>query len=102
MHTLTLETEPLAVDVAFASDSFRVVLDDGRELTVPLAWFPRLVYGWSDKRFKWELIGRGEGLHWQELDEDVAGCGLLAGRMDHSVHPGQGQPDHAARDAPLA
>ena len=82
MHTLTLETEPLAVDVAFSPDSFRVVLDDGRELTVPLAWFPRLLHGTSDERLKWELVGRGEGLHWQELDEDISVRGLLAGRMD--------------------
>lgn len=82
MHTLTLETEPLAVDVDFLSDSFRVVLDDGRELTVPLAWFPRLVHGTSDQRLNWKLVGRGEGLHWQELDEDISVRGLLAGRMD--------------------
>ena len=82
MHTLTLETEPLAVDVAFSQDAFRVVLDDGRELTVPLAWFPRLVHGTPDQRLEWELIGRGEGLHWQELDEDISVRGLLAGRLD--------------------
>jgi len=50
MHTLTLETEPLAVDVAFLPDSFHVVLDDGRELTVLPAWFPRLVHGTPDQR----------------------------------------------------
>ena len=82
MRTLTLETEPLAVDVTFSSDSFRVVLDDGRELTVPLAWFPRLLHGTSDEHLKWELVGRGEGLHWRELDEDISVRGLLAGRMD--------------------
>lgn len=91
MHTLTLEAEPLAVDVAFSSDSFRVFLDDGRELTVPLAWFPRLLHGTSDERLKWELVGHGEGLHWPELDEDISVRGLLAGRMD------QGSP-HARVD----
>ncbi len=86
MRTLTLETEPLAVDVTFSPDSFRVVLDDGRELTVPLAWFPRLARGTPDQRLEWELIGRGEGLHWRELDEDISVRGLLAGRLDQG-HP---------------
>ena len=87
MYTLTLETEPLVVDVVFSSDSFRVALDDGRELVVPLAWFPRLLHGTPDQRQKWELIGRGEGLHWEDLDEDISMRGLLAGRMDQR-HPG--------------
>ena len=86
MHTLTFETEPLAVDVAFSTDSFRVALDDGRELIVPLAWFPRLLHGTPDQRLKWELVGRGEGLHWEGLDEDISIKGLLAGRMDRGHH----------------
>ncbi len=86
MHTLTLETEPLAIDVTFSPDLFRVVLDDGRELAVPLAWFPRLMHGTPEQRFKWELIGHGEGLHWAELDEDISVRGLHAGRLDMS-HP---------------
>ena len=52
MHTLTLETEPPVVDVAFSPDSSRVTLDDGRELTVPLAWFPRLMHATPDQRLK--------------------------------------------------
>ena len=82
MRTLTLESEPVAVDVVFSTDSLRVTIDDGRELSVPLAWFPRLLHGSPEQRDQWELIGRGEGLHWEALDEDISVAGLLAGRGD--------------------
>lgn len=91
MHTFALETEPLVVDVVFSSDSCRVALNDGRERVVPFAWFPRLLHGTPDQRLKWELIGRGEGLHRENLDEDISIMGLLAGRMDQS-HPGARAP----------
>ena len=84
MRTLNLEADPLAVDLILSSDSFRVVLDDGRELSVPLAWFPRLLHGTPEQLGNWELIGRGEGLHWEDLDEDISVAGLLAGRGDQT------------------
>ncbi|MCE2520812.1 MAG: DUF2442 domain-containing protein [Alphaproteobacteria bacterium] len=84
MGTLTLESEPVAVDVVFSADSFRVTIDDGRELSVPLAWFPRLLHGTPEQRDQWGLIGRGEGLHWEALDEDISVAGLLAGRGDQN------------------
>ena len=56
-----------------------VTLDDGRILSVPLAWFPRLFHGSEDERTNYELIGDGEGIHWPELDEDISVEGLLAG-----------------------
>ena len=87
MRTLTLESDPLAVAVEFSADAFRVVLDDGRELSVPLAWFPRLLHATPEQRQGWELIGRGEGLHWEELDEDISVAGLLAGRSDQTRRP---------------
>lgn len=87
MRTLTLESDPLAVTVEFLADAFRVVLDDGRELSVPLAWFPRLLHATPEQRQDWELIGRGEGLHWEELDEDISVAGLLAGRGDQTRRP---------------
>jgi len=80
MHTLNLESDPIAVAVAFSDDAFRVTLDDGRELSIPLAWFPRLLHGTSEQRRNWKLIGRGEGLHWEDLDEDISIASLLAGR----------------------
>jgi hypothetical protein len=84
MPTLTLESEPLAVSVSFTEDVFRVVLDDGRELSVPLVWFPRLLHGTSEQRQHWELIGLGHGIHWPELDEDISIEGILAGRGDQT------------------
>ena len=84
MRTLTLEGEPAAVDVVFSTDSFRVTNDDGRELSVPLAWFPRLLHGTPEQRDQWEFIGRGEGLRWEALDEDISVAGLLAGRGDQN------------------
>ena len=87
MRTLNLETDPLAVAVEFSADAFRVTLEDGRELSVPLAWFPRLLHATPEQRLAWELIGRGEGLHWEELDEDISVAGLLAGRGDQTRRP---------------
>lgn len=85
MRTFTLETDPVAVEVTFSTDSFQVSLEDGRELSVPLAWFPRLLHGAPEQRNQWELIGRGEGIHWESLDEDISVAGLLAGRADQTV-----------------
>ena len=79
MSTLTLETEPLAVDVAVTGTVLRVILDDGRELLVPLEWFPRLRDASDADRADWRLIGRGEGIHWPTIDEDISVRGLLAG-----------------------
>ena len=81
MSTLTIETEPLATDVAFLDAMLRVTLDDGRELAVPLEWFPRLRDGSPAARANWRLIGIGEGIHWPDLDEDISVIGLLSGRV---------------------
>ena len=83
MTTLTLNTEPLAVEVHFDdADSFRVSLDDGRELIVPVAWFPRLLHATDAQKSNWRLIGRGEGIHWPDVDEDISVLGLVAGYGD--------------------
>ncbi|MBS3849123.1 DUF2442 domain-containing protein [Devosia sp. BSSL-BM10] len=79
MSTLTLETAPLAVDLVVDSTSLRVSLDDGRELAVPLAWFPHLRDASDADRANWRLFGRGDGIHWPALDEDISVRGLLAG-----------------------
>ena len=70
----------LAVGVAVGEDALSVELDDGRTVSVPLAWYPRLLHGTAAERGRWQLVGRGEGLHWPDLDEDVAVEDLLAGR----------------------
>jgi len=80
MSTLTIEHEPLATDVRFTDSMLQVTLDDGRELAVPVEWFPRLRDASPAERVNWRLIGHGEGIHWPDLDEDVSILGLLAGR----------------------
>ena len=71
----------LATTVAVNGDSLSVELSDGRVITAPVAWFPRLARGTTAERNHWRLIGRGEGIRWPDLDEDISVEGLLAGRM---------------------
>jgi hypothetical protein len=66
--------------VSVTEDSLTVELTDGRTLSVPLAWYPRLVHGTPQERNHWQLIGDGEGIHWPDLDEDLSVDGLLLGR----------------------
>ena len=69
-----------AKGVNVTEDSLVVDLSDGRTVSVPLAWFPRLLHGTPAERDKWRLIGDGEGIHWPDLDEDISVQGLLMGR----------------------
>ena len=71
---------PVAETVILTEDTLTVELSDGRSLSVPLAWFPRLVHATPVERRSWRLIGRGHGIHWDKLDEDISIEGLLAGR----------------------
>jgi hypothetical protein len=87
MTTLTLETDPLAADIRVTDQALHVTLEDGRELSVPIAWFPLLRDASSADRQNWELIGRGEGIHWPAIDEDISVAGLLAGRGDRRRKP---------------
>ncbi len=80
MSTLVTERDVFAESVQFSEDSMTVFLDDGRALSVPLAWYPRLLHGTRKEREKIELIGDGEGIHWPDLDEDISVEGLLAGK----------------------
>lgn len=78
MRTLTARIEAIAVDVSFTPDALHVVLADGREVSAPLQWFPRLLKATPDQRNVWELIGDGIGIHWPLVDEDVEIESLLA------------------------
>lgn len=80
MSTLVTERDVFAQSVQFTDDSMTVNLDDGRSLSVPLAWYPRLLHGTKQERERYQLIGDGEGIHWPDLDEDISVEGLLAGR----------------------
>ena len=69
-----------AQGVTVTDDTLSVDLTDGRTVSVPLAWYPRLANGSAEERSTWRLVGRGEGIHWPGLDEDISVEGLLAGR----------------------
>jgi hypothetical protein len=70
-------TEARATGVRFDDDTLVVALLDGRELTVPLAWYPRLAAATADQRRDWQLVGRGVGIHWPDIDEDLSVAGML-------------------------
>lgn len=81
MSTLTSELDAaLAIDVRITKDDLTVYLADGRTISAPIAWYPRLAHGAPSERKHWELIGDGEGVHWPDLDEDISVAGLLSGR----------------------
>ena len=71
---------PNAERVTVTDDTLSVELSDVRSVSVPLAWFPRLLHGTRQERDRWRLIGKGEGIHWDGLDEDISTESLLAGR----------------------
>ena len=80
MSTFITKNETAVADVVKVSDdTLTIDLDDGRTVSVPLSWFPRLLHGLSHERNNWRLIGRGEGIHWPDLDEDISVTGLLEG-----------------------
>ena len=80
MSSLATKFEPLAVEVGFTATMLRVVLADGREISSPLAWFPRLLNATPEERRNWRLIGGGIGIHWESVDEDISVESLLAVR----------------------
>ena len=75
-----------ASDVSVTDDELVVHLDDGRVLHVPLEWFPRLVKATPEQRCNCRLVGRGIGIHWPDLDEDLSVEGLLVGRPEELSH----------------
>ena len=73
MNTLTIERQIAGVQhVVVTDDTLTVDLTDGRTISVPLAWYPRLLHGNPKERDNWRLIGAGEGIHWPDLDEDIS------------------------------
>ncbi len=77
MSILLVELNPTATDVTVTDDFLRISLADGRELAAPLAWFPRLRDASEQQRRDWRFIGRGSGIHWPTLDEDISVASLL-------------------------
>ncbi len=81
MSTSAVEMEvPFAENVTVSVDTLCVDLSDGRTISVPLSWYPRLLHATAAERKRWRLIGRGLGIHWEDLDEDISVEGLLAGK----------------------
>ena len=79
MSSFVPDVNPRATDVATDEDNLYVDLADGRRVTVPLAWFPRLLHADDDQRSNWTILGDGEGIHWPDIDEDLSVAGLLRG-----------------------
>jgi len=77
-------------DVRCDEDTLSVNLTDGRTITVPLVWFPRLLHATPEQRANWEIAGAGFGIHWPDIDEDLSTEGLLRGapapRMPTTTH----------------
>jgi hypothetical protein len=81
MSTSTHEIRAVtATQVAVSDDTLTVELSDGRAISAPLAWYPRLVHGTVEERRHWRFIGQGTGIHWPDLDEDISIENLLLGR----------------------
>jgi hypothetical protein len=77
MSTSAIKVDATAVEVMVTDERLTVILADGRELSAPLAWFPRVLEATDAQRQNWRFIGRGKGIHWPEIDEDVSVASLL-------------------------
>lgn len=75
----------MVTNASFTDDALRVELSDGRSITVSVAWFPRLAHGNAAERRNWRLIGKGEGIHWPDLDEDISAESLFVGRRSGEI-----------------
>ena len=79
MGIFALTSDERVATVAFTADSISVSLMDGRTISVPLAWYPKLLHASADQRAKWRIAGGGYGIHWPDLDEDLSTEGMLRG-----------------------
>lgn len=81
MPILAINIEiPVAESVLVTEDTLSVNFIDGRTISVPIAWYPRLLHAMPAERNKWRLIGRGQGVHWEDIDEDISVKSLLSGK----------------------
>ena len=77
MSTLAIRLDPHAIDVSIDKTALHFILADGREISAPLEWFPRLRDATVEQRSHWQLIGKGIGVHWPDIDEDIAVATLM-------------------------
>tara|TARA_B100002019_G_scaffold289949_1_gene306629 strand:- start:1396 stop:1635 length:240 start_codon:yes stop_codon:yes gene_type:complete len=78
MNTLEIDRHPVAVNVSVTEAELEVELADGRKISAPIVWFPRLEAATEEERNDWQLLGNGQGIHWPRLDEDISVLGLLS------------------------
>ena len=83
MSTLAIELHPQAHKIKCTDADLIVDLVDGRSISAPLVWFPKLSQATPQQLANWELLGDGEGIHWPQLDEDISVAGLLAGNSNN-------------------
>jgi hypothetical protein len=79
MGILALAADERVADIEFTEDTLSVRLMDGRTISVPLVWYPRLLNATKEQRENWQIAGGGYGIHWEEIDEDLSTEGLLRG-----------------------
>ncbi len=94
-YLVRLERRPLARRVEVTADEVRIALADGRLLSVPLGWFPRLLSARPEARTRSELLGDGEAIHWPDADEDIDVAGLLAGAPSAELLSHVTRPKHS-------
>lgn len=80
MNETTIFSPPRAIHVVVTDDTLTVDLEDGRTISVPVVWYPRLAYGTPAERANFQIVGAGYGVHWPDLDEDIGVEGLLLGK----------------------
>ncbi|MCZ7673155.1 MAG: DUF2442 domain-containing protein [Chloroflexi bacterium] len=80
MPFATVEMSLKAISVIITDDTLSVDLEDGRTISVPIGWYPRLAHGTAEERANFEISGAGQGIHWPDLDEDIGVEGLLLGK----------------------
>ena len=97
MGILALGADERVADVKFTRDTFSVALWDGRTITVPLAWYPRLWSATAAQRKNWRVAGGGYGIHWPDIDEDLSTEGLLRGAPAPRPRQVEGADDNASR-----
>jgi hypothetical protein len=79
MGILAINADERVADVRFTEDELRVTLMDGRTISAPLVWYPRLLHATAKQRKNWQTAGAGYGIHWPDIDEDLSTEGLLRG-----------------------
>ena len=108
MNTLDVKPGERVQDVRFTRDTLSVYLVDGRTITAPLAWYPRLLHATPEQRMNWRIAGAGYGIHWPDIDEDLSAEGLLHGapaphgseQVSHKVSDKQQESAHRKTRAP--